>query len=196
MADKKASGKSKKAKAAKKPAKKAKAKPKKAKAKSKKAPKRSAARSSRATGLDKSVEEFRATLERNVTVSRDRLQEVVDDSVKRGRMTRGDAEKMLSDLIKRGRRQTDSLLKELERLVKQARKEVDGRSAAGPQTGDAGGATSRQETRLVSWSSCSWRGELELEIDSLASAGGVSPVRMASSSSSPARCPGTGCEPR
>ena len=56
------------------------------------------------------------------------MQEVVDDAVKRGRMTRGDAEKMLSDLVKRGRKQTDSLLGELERLVKQARKEVGGRA--------------------------------------------------------------------
>ena len=101
---------------------------------------------SRRAGLDKSVEQFRASLERNVTLSRDRLQEVVDDAVKRGRMTRSDAEKMLSDLIKRGRRQTDSLLKELERLVKQARK----RSAAdraGAQTGDAG-RRAREETRV------------------------------------------------
>ena len=52
------------------------------------------------TGLDKSVEQFRESLEHSVTLSRDRLQEVVDDAVKRGRMTRGDAEKMLSDLIK------------------------------------------------------------------------------------------------
>ena len=60
------------------------------------------------TGLDKSVEQFRESLEHSVTLSRDRLQEVVDDAVKRGRMTRGDAEKMVSDLVKRGRRQTDS----------------------------------------------------------------------------------------
>ena len=60
------------------------------------------------TGLDKSVEQFRESLEQSVTLSRDRLQEVVDDAVKRGRMTRGDAEKMLSDLVKKGRRQTDT----------------------------------------------------------------------------------------
>ncbi|MFI5028368.1 MAG: hypothetical protein ACHQCF_05230 [Solirubrobacterales bacterium] len=84
-------------------------------------------RSTSTTGLDKSIEEFRSHLERNVNLSRERLQEVVDDAVKRGRMTRGDAEKMLSELIKRGRRQTDSLLKELERLVRLARKEVQGR---------------------------------------------------------------------
>jgi polyhydroxyalkanoate synthesis regulator phasin len=95
------------------------------KGKAKKAP----AKRGRATGLDKSVEQFRESLEHSVTLSRDRLQEVVDDAVKRGRMTRSDAEKMLSDLVKRGRRQTDALLKELERMIKQARKEIGGRTA-------------------------------------------------------------------
>ena len=36
---------------------------------------------------DKSVEQFRDALERSVTLSRERIQEVVDDAVKRGRMT-------------------------------------------------------------------------------------------------------------
>ncbi|HEX2096019.1 MAG TPA: hypothetical protein VHF50_01460 [Solirubrobacterales bacterium] len=76
------------------------------------------------SGLDKSVEQFRESLEHSVTLSRDRLQEVVDDAVKRGRMTRGDAEKMVGDLVKRGRRQSDKLLKELERLMSQARKKL------------------------------------------------------------------------
>jgi polyhydroxyalkanoate synthesis regulator phasin len=91
------------------------------------APKGAGARAGSA--LDKSVEQFRESLERSVTLSRDRLQEVVDDAVQRGRMTGNDAEKMLSDLIKRGRRQTDTLLKELERLVREARKGVGGRAA-------------------------------------------------------------------
>jgi polyhydroxyalkanoate synthesis regulator phasin len=66
-----------------------------------------------------------------VTLSRERLQDVVDDAVKRGRITRGDAEKLLGELVKRGRKQTDAMLGELERLVKQARKEVGGRAEAG-----------------------------------------------------------------
>lgn len=84
-----------------------------------------------ANGLDHSVEQFRKSLERSVTLSRDRLHDIVDDAVKRGRMTRGDAEKLLSDLVKKGRRQTDLLLKELERLIKQARREVSGRAQPG-----------------------------------------------------------------
>jgi polyhydroxyalkanoate synthesis regulator phasin len=84
--------------------------------------------SSPTAGLDKSIESFRDSLERSLTISRDRLQEVVDDAVKRGRMQRRDAEKMVSDLVSRGRRQTSSLLADLERLADQARREVRGRA--------------------------------------------------------------------
>jgi polyhydroxyalkanoate synthesis regulator phasin len=118
-------------KAAKKPkAKKAKAKPKapakkapKAKAK-KAAPKKAAAAKPKAAGLDKSIAQFRDSLEHSVTLSRERIQEVVDDAVKRGRMTHGDAEKMIGELLKRGRKQTDTLLSELEKLVRQARRKL------------------------------------------------------------------------
>jgi polyhydroxyalkanoate synthesis regulator phasin len=120
----------KKASAKKATAKKAKAKPKKAaankaskpKAKAKKsAPKKS----SRPTvGLDKSIAQFRDSFEHSVTLSRERIQEVVDDAVKRGRMTHGDAEKMIGELLKRGRKQTDALLSELEKLVRQARRKL------------------------------------------------------------------------
>jgi polyhydroxyalkanoate synthesis regulator phasin len=91
---------------------------------------RSRGSSSAATaGLDKSVESFRNSLERNLTVSRDRLQEVVDDAVKRGRMQRRDAEKLVSDLVSRSRSQTSSLIQELERMAEQARKELRGRTS-------------------------------------------------------------------
>ena len=76
------------------------------------------------SGLDKSVAQFRESLEHSVTLSRDRIQEVVDDAVKRGRMTRGDAEKMVRELIQRGKKQTDSLLGELEKFARQARKKL------------------------------------------------------------------------
>ena len=51
---------------------------------------------------DKSIEAFREALERSITLSRDRLQEVVDDAVKRGRMTRSDANELVSRLVARG----------------------------------------------------------------------------------------------
>ncbi|MDQ3571868.1 MAG: hypothetical protein M3383_03275 [Actinomycetota bacterium] len=71
---------------------------------------------------DKSLEAFRDAVERSVNVPRDRLQEVFDDAVKRGRMTRGDANELVSRLVTRSREQTDELMKELERLMDQARK--------------------------------------------------------------------------
>src|ERR1041384_3350783 len=112
---------------------KAKAKPKKAAAK-KAAPKKSSAKAkkdagkkatspkSKSVGIDKGLNQLRDSLEHSVTLSRDRIQEVVDDAVKRGRMTHGDAEKMIGELLKRGRKQTDALLSELEKLVRQARR--------------------------------------------------------------------------
>ena len=120
----KKSAKAKSKKAAAKKASKAKAAPKKSAEKStpKAAAKNRSARPS--VGLDRSIAQFRDSLEHSVTLSRERIQEVVDDAVKRGRMTHGDAEKMIGELLKRGRKQTDSLLSELERLVRQARRKL------------------------------------------------------------------------
>jgi polyhydroxyalkanoate synthesis regulator phasin len=70
---------------------------------------------------DKSVQAFRDALEKSVTLSRDRLQEVVDDAVARGRITRDDANELVSRLVARSRQQTESMLRDLERLLGQAR---------------------------------------------------------------------------
>jgi polyhydroxyalkanoate synthesis regulator phasin len=78
----------------------------------------SAAESSRA---EQSVQAFRDALEKSITISRDRLQEVVDDAVRRGRMTRGDAEEMVGRLATRGREQAEDLMTQLERILTQAR---------------------------------------------------------------------------
>jgi hypothetical protein len=52
-----------------------------------------------------------------VVITRARLQEVVDEAVERGRITRGDAADLVTDLLARGRSQTDDLLSELEQRV-------------------------------------------------------------------------------
>jgi polyhydroxyalkanoate synthesis regulator phasin len=89
---------------------------------------RGSTRGSASAGSDKSVEAFRDALERNVTLSRDRVQEVMDDAVRRGRITRDDANEVVSSLITRGRTYTDDLVKELERLIEQARREFGSRT--------------------------------------------------------------------
>ena len=68
---------------------------------------------------EQSVQAFRDALEKSVTISRDRLQEVVDDAVRRGRMTRGDAEELVSRLVTRGREQAEDILGQLEGLLSQ-----------------------------------------------------------------------------
>ncbi len=87
------------------------------------------------TRAEQSVQAFRDALDKTITISRDRLQEVLDDAVKRGRMTRGDAEEMVSRLATRGREQAEDLLAQLERVLSQvreapdrARQEVSGRA--------------------------------------------------------------------
>jgi len=73
---------------------------------------------------DKSVQAFRDALEKSVTLPRDRLQEVFDDAVAHGRMTRDDANELVSRLISRGRQQTESMLRDLERVLAQAQKRL------------------------------------------------------------------------
>ncbi|CAN5252054.1 hypothetical protein BH24ACT23_BH24ACT23_05210 [soil metagenome] len=104
-----------------------------AKSKSRKPRKKpTSGRSSSATRGSKSIEEFRDQLERSLsmsreqlTLSRDRIQEVVDDAVKRGRMTPKDGKEMVSRLVTRGRKQTDELIAELENLLDHARKQIE-----------------------------------------------------------------------
>ena len=93
---------------------------------------------------DKSVEEFRNALERSVTLSRERIQEIVDDAVKRGRMTRDDANELVSKLVARSRKESKELVKELEALLEQARKGVEkGTSRAQRQVKAAAGKAAR-----------------------------------------------------
>jgi polyhydroxyalkanoate synthesis regulator phasin len=52
-----------------------------------------------------------------VVLTRARLQEVVDEMVERGRITRGDAADLVADLLARARSQTDEPLADLEQIV-------------------------------------------------------------------------------
>jgi polyhydroxyalkanoate synthesis regulator phasin len=81
---------------------------------------------------EQSIQAFREALERSITISRERLQEVVDDAVRRGRMTRGDAEELVTRLITRGREQAEEVLGELERVIGTVRTEA-GSAAAEPR---------------------------------------------------------------
>jgi polyhydroxyalkanoate synthesis regulator phasin len=56
-----------------------------------------------------------------VMISRQRIQETLDEAAERGRMTRSDANELVGELIRRGRQQTEELLVEFERLLTRGR---------------------------------------------------------------------------
>jgi polyhydroxyalkanoate synthesis regulator phasin len=84
------------------------------------------------SGADESVQAFRDALEKSVSVSRERMQEVVDDAVRRGRMTRADAEELVGRIISQVRDQAEELVGQVEPLfsnspVGKAKREVGSR---------------------------------------------------------------------
>jgi hypothetical protein len=60
---------------------------------------------------------LRDALTKSVMLTGDRIQEVVDDAVKRGRMTRTDAEDLVQRLISLGRQQTEDVISDIEQLL-------------------------------------------------------------------------------
>jgi polyhydroxyalkanoate synthesis regulator phasin len=82
-----------------------------------------------------------------VTLSRDRLQDVVDDAVRRGRLTRDDANELVSSLLTRSRRYSDELIKQLERLLDQAQREFEARAAPARRRATAGARRAARAAR-------------------------------------------------
>src|SRR4051794_1100608 len=83
----------------------------------------------------KSVAEFRQALTSNlirplelVMLSRQRIEEALDEVVKRGRMTRDDATQLGQALYTVGRQQTDDVMKDLEQLLGRGRTRLESRS--------------------------------------------------------------------
>jgi polyhydroxyalkanoate synthesis regulator phasin len=66
-----------------------------------------------------------------VMLTRERIQETLEDAVRRGRVTRTDANDLAGELLRRGRQQTEELLLEMERVLDHGRERVSG--AAGPR---------------------------------------------------------------
>jgi polyhydroxyalkanoate synthesis regulator phasin len=60
---------------------------------------------------------LRERLVSSLTITTERLQDAVDDAVRRGRMTRRDAEDLLATLVTAGRAQTEALLADVEQLL-------------------------------------------------------------------------------
>jgi polyhydroxyalkanoate synthesis regulator phasin len=87
-------------------------------------------RSSPAAASDatRPVQQVIEVLGRGVVVTRDYLQEALDDAVTRGRMTRSDANDLLIDILRRGRKQTEDVLADIEQLLGRAGRSVSGKA--------------------------------------------------------------------
>jgi polyhydroxyalkanoate synthesis regulator phasin len=95
----------------------------------------------------KSVAELRNALKGGVItplnivmLTRDRIEEALDDAVSRGRMTSSDAQKLATDLVSRGRKQTNEVLRDLDKLLSGGgvrKRGADAASRARKQVGDA-----------------------------------------------------------
>jgi hypothetical protein len=65
-----------------------------------------------------------------IMITRDRIEEVVNDAVERGRVTAEDAQGIIQGLVQRGREQTDSVMSDLEGLLNRGRGIAGGGGAA------------------------------------------------------------------
>jgi polyhydroxyalkanoate synthesis regulator phasin len=72
---------------------------------------------SAAPAMRESLAELRSTLTKGVVLTRERINETLEDAVKRGRMTRDDAEELAASLMGIGRRQAQDLLADVETLL-------------------------------------------------------------------------------
>jgi hypothetical protein len=102
-------------------------------------PKKSPRKSAGAPAADETqstLAAVRELLTRSVMLPSDRLRETLDDAVRRGRITRADAEELIDRLVSVGRTQTEDALARLEALV-------------GGGRGASGGAKARGVVRQV-----------------------------------------------
>jgi polyhydroxyalkanoate synthesis regulator phasin len=60
-----------------------------------------------------------------VVLTRERIQDTLEEAAARGRLTRSDADELTAELVRRGRLQTDELLSDAERLLDRGREQLD-----------------------------------------------------------------------
>jgi polyhydroxyalkanoate synthesis regulator phasin len=123
---------------------------------------RGASRPATKAGVEaKTVAEFREALRKNligpmemVMLTRQRIEEALEEAVDRGRMTSADAQGLATSLLQKGRKQTNDVLKDLEQLLGRGRDEIEGRTsgvrkAAGGAVGGARKQASGARSRAV-----------------------------------------------
>src|SRR5205085_4444480 len=100
----------------------------------------------------KSVAEFRQALNKNlirpfelVMLSRDRIEDAMDEVVRRGRMTRDDATQLAQALFTLGRQQTEDVMRDLEQLLGRGRSNLEERTAGVRERSMSAATAARQQ---------------------------------------------------
>lgn len=60
-----------------------------------------------------------------VMITRERIQDTLDEAAERGRVTRDDANELVAELFRRGRTQTDDVLADIEGLLERGRSQLE-----------------------------------------------------------------------
>src|SRR5437763_17149041 len=114
--------------------------PKSSSARSRKGTRAAAAPAPDEEDVGRGITSFRDLLARAIMLPTERVRETLDDAVRRGRMTRSDAEDLAQALIGAGRRQAETLLADLEQLLGRPRSgTVDSRGRSAPNDDRTGG---------------------------------------------------------
>lgn len=80
-----------------------------------------------------------------VILSRARIEEVMEDAAKRGRMTVDDAQKLADTLFRRARKETSDVVKDLEQLVGRGRSEMEQRTEGARKRGESAAGRARKQ---------------------------------------------------
>jgi len=78
-------------------------------------------------------------------LTRDRIEEALEEAVEQGRVTAKDARKIATDLVDRGRKQTNDVMKDLEQLLGRGRDEIEGRTSGARRAGTSAARSARKQ---------------------------------------------------
>jgi hypothetical protein len=78
-------------------------------------------------------------------LTRDRIEEVLEEAVNQGSVTAKDARKIARGLVDRGRKQTNDVMKDLEQLLGRGRDEVEGRTSGARKRGSRAAKDARKQ---------------------------------------------------
>lgn len=101
------------------------------------------------TVVTKNLRALHGALEHSLTIQRTRLQEIVDDLVARGSLSRSDADGLVNQLLTSSRDYSQALLQVLDSITADARKSLGGGIAPMMATAGKIADTVRQAPRLV-----------------------------------------------